>query len=268
MDIKSKLLVSKFKNNSYCKDLQEYIYDMVNENKLDYNKLKYIYDNLYKGYSDFIKQNIYPVSKFLSNGYSFEECEKIIDLLDDATGKTVFCYEKKEQGYRFNKIYLDLDFSFDKYDELIKKGSNKDVALKMIKYELDLTPTTLKYIIYELKSNICIYHSDIKNHYQYINDEIRKLKNKFQKSAIENKFQSIKRAEAIMAGIDLRNLQRENNNLGGEKEKYPYSDEQIKMIDLYEKLEDTKERLEQYVELNYDSNMLSKLKKVNLLERS
>lgn len=90
MDIKTKVLVSKFKNVSYFTDLEDYISDRVNENKLNYDKLKYLYDNLYKGRSEFIKQNIYPVGEFLSNGYSFEECEKITDLLDDATGKTIF----------------------------------------------------------------------------------------------------------------------------------------------------------------------------------
>ena len=77
LDIKTKVLVNKFKNISYFTDLEDYISDRVNENKLDYDKLKYLYDNLYKGRSEFIKQNIYPVGEFLSSGYSFEECEKI-----------------------------------------------------------------------------------------------------------------------------------------------------------------------------------------------
>ena len=70
MDIKTKILVSKFKNNSYFVDLEDYISERVNEEKIDYKKLKYLYDNLYKGHSEFIKQNIYPVGEFLSAGYS------------------------------------------------------------------------------------------------------------------------------------------------------------------------------------------------------
>ena len=131
MDIKTKVLVSKFKNISYFTDLEDYISDRVNENKLNYDKLKYLYDNLYKGRSEFIKQNIYPVGEFLSNGYSFEECEKITDLLDDATGKTIFFYDKKEQGHKFNKLFVDLKFSFDKYNEFIKCGNSKDIAFEI-----------------------------------------------------------------------------------------------------------------------------------------
>ena len=41
MDIKTKLLASKFKNNSYFKDLEDYISDRISEGKLDYEKLKY-----------------------------------------------------------------------------------------------------------------------------------------------------------------------------------------------------------------------------------
>lgn len=42
MDIKTKILVSKFKNNSYFVDLEDYISERVNEEKLDYKKLKYL----------------------------------------------------------------------------------------------------------------------------------------------------------------------------------------------------------------------------------
>ena len=38
-------------------------------------------------------------------------------------------------------------------------------------------------------------------------------------------------ASSILGGIDLRNLQRENDKIDGEKEIYPYTNEQIKMID-------------------------------------
>ena len=61
MDIKTKLLVSRFKNVSYFKDIEDYISDRVNENKLDYDKLKYLYNNLYRGRSEFIIQNILEI---------------------------------------------------------------------------------------------------------------------------------------------------------------------------------------------------------------
>jgi len=266
LDIKTKILVNKFKNISYFKDLEDYISDRVNENKLDYDKLKYLYDNLYKGRSEFIKQNIYPVGEFLSSGYSFEECEKITDLLEDATGKTIFFYEKKEQGHRFNKLFVDLKFSFDKYNEFIKCGNSKDIAFEKLKFELDNTPLKLREIIVTLSSNKYIYHSEMESYCKYINDEMEKLRNDFREDTSKdekllkhfendnpkNRFQSIRVAGTILAGIDLRNLQRENNNLTGAKEEYPYNDKQLKMIDLFNRLENTMEKAEQYIELNYD----------------
>lgn len=266
MDIKTKLLVSKFKNVSYFRDIEDYISDRVNENKLDYDKLKYLYNNLYRGRSEFIIQNIYPVGEFLSAGYSFEECEKITDLLEDATEKTIFCYEKKEEGHRFNKLFTDLRFSFDKYDEFIKCGNSKDIAFEKTKSELDVTPLKLREIITELSSGKYIYHSEMEDNFKYLNSEMDKLRNRFRENTSQDKqltkhfendnpkdrYQSIVVAGAILGGIDVRNLQRENNKLDGEKEEYPYNKEQIKMINVYKNLESTIQKAEQYVELNYE----------------
>lgn len=266
MDIKTKILASKFKNNSYFKDLEDYISERVNEGKLDYEKLKYLYDNLYKGRSEFIKQNIYPVGEFLSSGYSFEECEKITDLLEDATGKTIFCYEKEEQGYRFNKLFSDLKFCFDNYNEFIKSGNSKEIAFEKTKFELDITPLRLREIIVNLESGKYIYQSEMEHNLKYLNSEIEKLRNEFRENTSQdeqlakyfendnpkNRYQSIMVAGAILGGIDVRNLQRENNNLDGEKEEYPYNKEQIKMIDLYKRFENTIEKAENYIEINYE----------------
>jgi len=264
VDIKTKLLVSKFKNVSYFGNLESYILERVNENKLDYNKLKYLYDNLYNGYSEFIKQNIYPVGEFLSEGYSFEECEKLTDLLEDATGKTVFCYDKKEQGYRFNKLFADLKYSFDRYDEFIKSGCSKDIAFEKTKEESSSTPRMLKNYIVILEDGKYLYNSEMQDCFQYLTEEMKKLENDFKNSTskdtklqkyFENdipsdRYKNIRIAGAILGGIDLRNLQRENNNLDGEIEEYPYSEEQIKMIDLYTKFENTMKKAEEYMSKN------------------
>lgn len=265
MDIKIKLLISKFKNNSYFKDLEDYILDRANEGKLDYDKLKYLYNNLYKSHSEFIKQNIYPVGEFLSEGYSFEECNKIAELLEDATGKTVFCYNEKEKGDRFNKLFVDLKFSFDTYSNFIKSGNNKEEAFEKLKSELELTPLKLREIIVNLNSGKYIYQSEMEDYCKYINNEMEKLRTNFKENTIKDeilskifkndnpkdRFQSITVAGVVLGGIDLRNLQRENNNLTGEKEEYPYTEEQIKMIDLYEKYESVMEKVEKELEQQY-----------------
>ena len=58
-------------------------------------------------------------------------------------------------------------------------------------------------------------------------------------------------ASSILGGIDLRNLQRENDKIDGEKEIYPYTNEQIKMIDRYSRLQETVDIIEQYAEQNF-----------------
>ena len=51
MDIKTKILVSKFKNNSYFVDLEDYISERVNEEKLDYSELR---EEIHKILCDFL----------------------------------------------------------------------------------------------------------------------------------------------------------------------------------------------------------------------
>lgn len=106
----------------------------------------------------------------------------------------------------------------------------------------------------------------MEDNFKYLNSEMDKLRNEFRENTSQDKqlskyfendnpkdrYQSIVVVGAILGGIDVRNLQRENNKLDGEKEGYPYNKEQIKMINVYKKLENTIQKAEQYVELNYE----------------
>lgn len=67
-----------------------------------------------------------------------------------------------------------------------------------------------------------------------------------------DRFSNISFAEAYLAEIDLRNMQREVGNLEGEIEKSPYSGEQEKLIDKYTKLEMEYENIERKIEENID----------------
>ena len=265
MDIKTKLLVSKFKNNSYFTNLSEYIQDKVNNDNLSYENLKYIYNNLYRGHSEFIKQNIYPVCEFLKEGYTFEETEKIAGLLSDATGKTVFCYNEREKGDKYNKLFCDLKFAYDVYDRYIKLGNSKEKAFEIVKNEIELTDENQRFIENSISMNK-LYETEAKSSYKEISKEMDKLRDQFEKSSSNDKklsdyfnnsnnkprtYTNIVVAGVILAGIDVRNLQRENNNLDGEMEKYPYNEEQLKMIDRYDRLDDTLQKIEQYMEMNY-----------------
>lgn len=75
-----------------------------------------------------------------------------------------------------------------------------------------------------------------------INDE--KLQEHFKDDTPTDRYLDIKVAEAIIGGIDLRNFQRKLGNLDGKEEKFPYNEEQLKMIDRYIELEHRQEELE------------------------
>lgn len=139
MDIKSKALLVLFKNNNYFLDLHEYLEERVKENKLDYKSLLYIYNKLYLGRTLYVKQNIYPVVEFLSKGYSIDELALIGNLLPDACKYTIFSAEK-DKGYIYNKLFSDLEWSFENYNEYIKEDNiSKEEAFVLIKKEIELT---------------------------------------------------------------------------------------------------------------------------------
>lgn len=99
-------------------------------------------------------------------------------------------------------------------------------------------------------------------------DKMDKLRNEFQKSTEndpklaeyfkdDNRYTSIRVAGVILAGMAVRNLQRENGNLGGELEYSPFSKEQEKMIDDYTELEKMVEYIEQEIESEYEKEEIT-----------
>lgn len=106
----------------------------------------------------------------------------------------------------------------------------------------------------QLERWISIYESSdvVEESYEYLRQEKAKLEDKFN-AQMKNKGQdeTILRASAKIEGVALRNLQRENNNLDGEIEEYPYTKEQLEMIDEYNNIIKKQEILEEYSEKNY-----------------
>lgn len=106
----------------------------------------------------------------------------------------------------------------------------------------------------QLEKWICIYESPniVSESYEYLIQEKNKLENDF-KAKTRNKGleESLLFASSKIGGIDLRNLQRENNNLDGDIEEYPYTKEELEMIDKFSEITEKQEILEEYVELNY-----------------
>ena len=106
----------------------------------------------------------------------------------------------------------------------------------------------------QLEKWICIYESTniVSECYEYLIQEKNKLDNDF-KERTRNKGleESLLLASAKIGGITLRNLQRENNNLDGNIEEYPYTKEELEMIDKFGEITKKQEIIEEYVELNY-----------------
>ena len=106
----------------------------------------------------------------------------------------------------------------------------------------------------QLENWISIYESPniVSECYEYLIKEKNKLNNDF-KERTRNKGleESLLLASAKIGGIALRNLQRENNNLDGDIEEYPYTKEELEMIDKFGEITKKQEIIEEYVELNY-----------------
>lgn len=106
----------------------------------------------------------------------------------------------------------------------------------------------------QLENWISIYESPniVSECYDYLIQEKNKLNNDFkEKTRNKGLEESLLLASAKIGGIALRNLQRENNNLDGDIEEYPYSKEELKMIDKFGEITKKQEIIEEYVELNY-----------------
>lgn len=174
--INAEILIRCFRNNFYAQDLNEYIKDGYSSGDLSYDNLKYLYKNLYQFHSNFIKQNIYPVGEFLKKGYSTEECEKVANLLEDASKKTIFCRNKKEIGYKYNKLFYDLMFCYDSYDKYIKQGYSEDYALFNIKCDLEITSEDQRKIEYELDNNEYLTNEEVKDYQTSIKNKMNRLK--------------------------------------------------------------------------------------------
>ena len=99
--------------------------------------------------------------------------------------------------------------------------------------------------IIEKKENLRrLFRQDVKSDINVLN--------KFSDKEEREKATDIQIAGVILAKVELRNIQREHNNLDGEIEEYPYTENQIKMIDDYKELENMLEEIDNYVENNID----------------
>ena len=266
MDIKTKLLLNLMQDNNYFKDLNSYLREMVEQEKLSYENLKYLYKKLYINKSLFIKQNIFPVSQFLIKGYSTEEAEKLAKLLPDAYGVTIFCYDEKEKGKLYNKLFMDLEFVYLQYEEHKNVEDTKDIAYDLVKDDIECTSIRQREVEVQMKKQELDTRQKLEEAYDSIDKQIKELREQFRKNTLsdekllehfknddpKDRFSSIMVAGSILGGIQLRNICRENGNLDGEKEEFPYNEKQVEMIHKYNRLERTIDKLEYYAEFIFE----------------
>ena len=165
--LNKKILANRFKNNDYFRDLNVYVNELVDIYDIPYAKLKYLYNKLYKGHKNFVRQNIHPVGEFLKDGFSIEEAEKIASLLEDATNLTIFCISK-EKGYIYNKLFYDLSYAYYKYAEFIKSGYDEVKAIDKLKASIENTSI-------EERQNIMSKILDENDKEYYIENKLRKF---------------------------------------------------------------------------------------------
>lgn len=266
MDVKTKLLLNLMHDNNYFKDLNSYLREMVEEDKLSYNNLKYLYNKLYRNKSLFIKQNIFPVSQFLIKGYSTEEAEKLANLLPDAKGLTVFCYDEKEKGNLFNKLFMDLEFVYMQYDYYKNIKDTQNRAYEIVKDEIESTTVRQREVEVQIERQELDTRQKLEEAYDTIDKQMNKLRYEFEQDTgadeklaeyfknddPKDRFKSIMVAGTILGGIQLRNIWRENGKLDDEKEEFPYNEKQIEMIHKYNRLEETMDKLVYYAEYIFE----------------
>lgn len=241
MDIRSKALLTLFRNNNYFIDLHEYLKERVKENKLDYKSLLYIYNKLYLGRTLYVKQNIYPVAEFLSKGYSIDELALISNLLPDACKYTIFS-EEKDKGYVYNKIFSDLEWSFENYNEYIKEDNiSKEEAFVLTKKEIELTNVKQREVEILMKNHpdelftntkYLWKGNDLVDYYMELVNDKKKIEQEFTKRYKEN----------------INEYNTEKTNVEDEKEK---------LVHRYKRLNIT---------IDKANNLLSKEKFLNAIE--
>ena len=224
--LKAKILMNLFKDNSYFTDLSDYIKNSVEKDNLSYENLKYIYDNLYKHQSQFIKQNIYPVCEFLKKCYSFEECERLANLLQDAKELSIFCYNSKDKGKTYNKLFNDLVFVYNNYDKYINKyGGDKEVAYSKTKEQLELTSTFQRQIESQISCGEILLENEINDYEKQILKKLKEQKRDIIRMSINDKSKIINATQRYNRLTEtMKDLKKYKNSLYKESKSKGYNE--------------------------------------------
>lgn len=179
--------------------------------------------------------------------------EKMYDTPEKYIIATNFNIEGK--SWSFGSYYNNFQNALEEFTERVLSARNLQSTRQKITEELYDLSTKVSEIAYSTDK------VDVNEHLEN-QKEMEKLRYEFKQSTIDDKnlqeyfkadsptdkFSDIMVAGAIIGGIDLRNLQREFGSLKGNKEKIPYNEEQIKMIDRYTELQHRQEEIDNIIE--------------------
>lgn len=205
-------------------DIDEIINISLQANKIPY----YEYNSDYKGY---------PIDEKM--GRTMADENGLTDMLEKMGVEQYFDYEG--YGDDFSYEYELLENGYLEYSDNIDK---EFYSKEEIDEEIDKLLIKDKYAQKEEK--VLEKMSELKQKFRELTENDETLKSHFKNN---EKFTEIMVAGTILAGIELRNLQRENNNLEGELEHSPFSAEMEKLIDQYTELEKEVEDIEKDYEM-------------------
>lgn len=152
------------------------------------------------------------------------------------------------------------------YDEYKNKENTKGIAYELVKKDIELTTIRQREVEVQIERRELDTRQKLEEAYDLIDNQMKKLRHEFEQDTgadeklvehfrdddSKDRFKSIMVAGTILGGIQLRNLWRENGKLDGEKEEFPYNEKQIQMIDKYDRLQETLDKLEYYVEFVFE----------------
>lgn len=207
------------------------------------------------GFIDYTQYNFEGVEhcKMFSNeekyGYTLAESNGIHKLLLDNNIEYCFDFEKYGRDASISNNITLLDNGFlDMKDTLNLESFSKEEIIEQVNEQFIQEE-------YNIKTKPIVDKMDkLRNKFQELTENDISLKEHFKN---DMRFTSIKVAEAILAGIAVRNLQREYGNLEGEFESSPFSNELEEMIDEYTRLEKQIEYVEQEIESKYEKEEIA-----------
>ena len=182
--------------------------------------------------------NFHNISNDEKIGRTMAEVNGLYDILEKNKVENFFDFERYGEQFSYN--YELLENGYIEYTDEVNKNLYSDEGIEL----------RIKSILKEEKiiNKMKLISEKFKNDTK--NDE--NLQKVFKDTRNKDVYYYIKVAGVILAGIDVRNLQRENGNLEGELEHSPFSKEQEKMIEEYTKLQNELEKEQQEMEIDIE----------------